>query len=89
MQSEADGLHKILYDTIQQCDVEVRSDLFQNIILTGGSMMFPGTLERMEKEISALVPASQKIKVLDNSVDDRLFAVWAGGSILANLGPFK
>jgi actin-related protein len=26
--SEADGVHKVLFDTINQCDVEVRSDLF-------------------------------------------------------------
>lgn len=51
--------------------------------------MFQGTSERMEKELAGLVPSSMKAKVLDNSDEDRLFAVWAGGSILANLGPFR
>jgi len=43
----------------------------------------------MEKELGRLVPENQKFQVYKNSVEDRLFAVWSGGSILANLGPFK
>jgi actin-related protein len=51
--------------------------------------MFPGTVERMEKEIAGLVHSNIITKIIDNSDQDKLFAAWHGGSILSTLGPFK
>jgi len=34
-----------------KCDVDVRRDLFQNIILSGGSTLFEGMGERLWQEI--------------------------------------
>ena len=42
-----EGVHKYCYDSVQKCDVDVRKDLFQNIILSGGSTLFEGMGERM------------------------------------------
>ena len=46
-----EGVHKYCYDSVQKCDVDVRKDLFQNIILSGGSTLFEGMGERMWQEI--------------------------------------
>ncbi|CAN1257555.1 Actin, muscle (Fragments), partial [Linum perenne] len=48
----------------ERCDVDIRKDLYGNIVLSGGSTMFPGIADRMSKEISALAPSSMKIKVV-------------------------
>nr|POE69735.1 actin-41 [Quercus suber] len=42
--------------SIMKCDVDIRKDLYGNIVLSGGSTMFLGIADRMSKEISALAP---------------------------------
>ena len=45
------GLHQMTVDSIKDCDIDVRKELYQNIILTGGTTMFKGFPERLEKEL--------------------------------------
>jgi hypothetical protein len=75
------------YDSIMKCDVDIRKELYANIVLSGGSTMFEGIPERMEKEIKALAPASMKIKIV--APPERKYSVWIGGSILASLSTFQ
>jgi actin-related protein len=70
-----------------KCDVDIRKDLYGNIVLSGGSTMFPGIADRMSKEITALAPSSMKIKVV--APPERKYSVWIGGSILASLSTFQ
>merc|ERR1711954_585039 len=49
------GIHELAFNSIMKTDVDVRKDLFANIILSGGSTMYPGILERMQQEVTALV----------------------------------
>ncbi|XP_027344350.1 actin-66-like isoform X1 [Abrus precatorius] len=60
---EAAGIHETTYNSIMKCDVDIRKDLYGNIVLSGGSTMFPGIADRMSKEITALAPSSMKIKM--------------------------
>jgi len=83
---EADGIDKTTYDSIMNCDIDVRKDLYANIVLSGGTTMFEGIAERMEKEITALAPSTMKVKVI--APPERKYAVWIGGSILASLATF-
>ncbi|MBA0842365.1 hypothetical protein Goarm_002193, partial [Gossypium armourianum] len=62
-------------------------DLYGNIVLSGGTTMFPGIADRMSKEITALAPSSMKIKVV--APPERKYSVWIGGSILASLSTFQ
>jgi actin-related protein len=43
------AIHEMVYQSIMKVDLDVRKDLYTNIILSGGSTMFPGTPERMMK----------------------------------------
>ena len=36
------GMHQIIFKSIMKCDLDVRSDMYKNIVLSGGSTMFPG-----------------------------------------------
>nr|XP_019703219.1 actin-66-like [Elaeis guineensis] len=74
------------YNSIMKCDVDIRKDLYGNIVLSGGSTMFPGIANRMSKEITALAPSSMKMKVV--APPERKYSVWIGGSILASLSTF-
>jgi len=84
---EANGVHDCTFQTIMKCDVDVRKDLYANIVLSGGTTMFIGLAERMSKEIVALAPSTMKIKVV--APPERKYSVWIGGSILASLSTFQ
>ena len=83
------GLHDECCASIQQIDVEIRKDLYSNIILAGGNTMFEGLPERLTKEIQKLTPsaASNKVKVI--ALPERKYATWIGASILSSLSNFQ
>ena len=85
--NEVAGIHETTYRSIMKCDVDIRKDLYGNVVLSGGSTMFPGIADRMSKELIALAPSSMKIKVV--APPERKYSVWIGGSILASLSTFQ
>jgi actin beta/gamma 1 len=84
---EASGVHDCTFQTIMKCDVDIRRDLYANIVLSGGTTMYPGIAERMTKELTALAPSTMKIKVV--APPERKYSVWIGGSILSSLSTFQ
>ncbi|XP_067679763.1 uncharacterized protein [Haliotis asinina] len=84
---ESTGIHETTYNSIMKCDVDIRKDLYANTVLSGGSTMFPGIADRMQKEITALAPSTMKIKII--APPERKYSVWIGGSILASLSTFQ
>lgn len=84
---ESAGIDQTTYNSIQKCDVDVRKELYGNIVMSGGTTMFPGIAERMQKEITALAPSSMKVKII--APPERKYSVWIGGSILASLTTFQ
>jgi len=84
---ESDGIHKLTFASIMKCDVDVRRDLYSNIVMSGGTTMFPGIAERMKAEVKSLSPSSMTIKIV--APPERKYSVWIGGSILASLSTFE
>jgi len=84
---ESAGVHETTFNSISKCDIDIRKDLYGNVVLSGGTTMFEGIAERMTKEITNLAPASMKIKVV--APPERKYSVWIGGSILASLSTFQ
>ena len=84
---EANGVHETCYNSIMKCDVDIRKDLYGNIVLSGGTSMYPGINTRLEKEMIQLAPPTMKIKVI--APPERKYSVWIGGSILASLSTFQ
>ena len=80
-------IHKVIYNTIMKCDEEIQGNLFAHIVLSGGSTMFHGLAERLQKEIAALVPDSTKVRVI--ALPERENAAWIGGCILASLDGYR
>ncbi|XP_044836821.1 actin, alpha skeletal muscle-like [Mauremys mutica] len=70
-----------------KCDVDLQKDLYANTVLLGGTTMYPGIADRMQKEISAMVPTTMKIKII--APPERQCSIWTGGSILASLATFQ
>ncbi|KAK3730419.1 hypothetical protein RRG08_034741 [Elysia crispata] len=84
---ESVGIHEMLYNSVQSCDIDIRRDLLASTVLSGGSTMFPGLADRMQNELNSLVPASLKAKVI--APPERKYSVWIGASILGSLSTFQ
>merc|ERR1712111_104054 len=84
---ESCGIHETTYNSIMKCDVDIRKDLYANTVMSGGTTMYPGIADRMQKEITALAPSTIKIKII--APPERKYSVWIGGSILASLSTFQ
>ena len=54
---EASGIHDTTFQSITKCDVDIREDLYGNVVLSGGTTMFAGIGERMTKQLTALAPS--------------------------------
>ncbi|CAZ82529.1 unnamed protein product [Tuber melanosporum] len=66
---ESGGIHVTTFNSIMKCDVDVRKDLYGNIVMSGGTTMYPGIADRMQKEITSLAPSSmKKILCLDRRI---------------------
>jgi centractin len=96
---EFPGIHECLNFSIQRTDVDLRKTLYSNIVLAGGSTLFPGMEilwrftnhvgfgDRLLNEMKHLAPKDIKIKI--SAPPERKYSTWMGGSIVASLTTFK
>jgi len=83
---EAVGIHDTAFNSIMRCDLDIRRDLYGNIVLSGGTTMFKGMAPRIQRELMDLTPSYMKVKVI--APPERKHSVWIGGSILTSLSTF-
>lgn len=62
--TESSGIHETTFNSVMKCDVDIRKDLYANTMRSGGSTMYPGTVDWMQKEIVALAPSTVKTKII-------------------------
>ena len=51
---EGAGLAELLFNTIQAADIDLRSEFYKHIVLSGGTTMYPGLPSRLEREMKQL-----------------------------------
>ena len=61
---EANGVHEICNAAIMNYDVDFPKDMSGNIVMSGGTSMYPGINTRIEKEMTMLALPTMKIKVI-------------------------
>uniref|UniRef100_A0A915B150 Actin-related protein 3 n=2 Tax=Parascaris univalens TaxID=6257 RepID=A0A915B150_PARUN len=87
---------------IQQCPIDVRRGLYENIVLSGGSTMFKDFARRMQRDIKRisdarlavseelsggrLKPKPIDVQVISHKM--QRYAVWFGGSMLGSTAEF-
>ena len=57
-------IHELTYDSITECDVYIRGNLFSNGILSGGTRIQSVIDVRLTKEMTSLTPASIQLKIV-------------------------
>lgn len=82
------GLSDLIVDSINACDIDIRANLANNIVITGGSSVVQGLTDRVNSDLSqALAGIKIRIYAPGNTIE-RNYSPWIGGSILASLGTF-
>ena len=87
IQIQSEGIPQTIFSTINKC-ADLKQDMFKNIVLTGGTSMFPGLKERIQNDINKLASASPTT-VEVHAPDYRSNAAWVGGSVLASQSAFS
>ena len=89
--TEYGGVHEVLTNAILRADLDLRRTLFSQIVLAGGSTMFPGYGDRLLNEVRRLAQNSNcsDVKIRISAPPNRKLMTWTGGSILASLAAFK
>ncbi|KAE8789065.1 actin-related protein 6 [Hordeum vulgare] len=80
------GLAECIVRAAQACHPYIQPVLYQSIILTGGSTLFPRFAERLQRELRPLVPEEYQVKII--SQENPILGVWRGGSVLASSPDF-
>ena len=83
---KSEGIHQMLFHSINKCDKDIQKYLYESIILSGGTTTIQGFPERFEKEIIQLAPSTVNPKVV--ALPERKYLAWIGGSILGVLEKF-
>eukprot|EP00485_Elphidium_margaritaceum_P016473 CAMPEP_0202726088 /NCGR_PEP_ID=MMETSP1385-20130828/184431_1 /ASSEMBLY_ACC=CAM_ASM_000861 /TAXON_ID=933848 /ORGANISM="Elphidium margaritaceum" /LENGTH=424 /DNA_ID=CAMNT_0049392301 /DNA_START=117 /DNA_END=1392 /DNA_ORIENTATION=- len=83
---EQEGVHRLTFTSIMKCDIDIRKELYRNVVMSGGSTMFTGMPQRLQKELQSAAPNSITIKII--APPERKYSVWIGGSILSSLSTF-
>jgi len=82
-----EGIHKSVVNSIMKCMEDIHKELFTNILMSGGSTMFPGMMERMQKEIQVLAPTNIVVKIMNPP--QRKYSSWIGASMFSSLSAFQ
>jgi actin-related protein 2 len=93
---ESVGISDLIYESISECPIDCQRELVGNVILTGGTTMFPGLSSRVERDLKDIYVREKfagdrkglnrvPINVLDPP--RRKHGVFIGGSFLANMTP--
>jgi len=91
---EGDGIAELLFNAIQAGDMDIRSDLYKHIVLSGGTTMYPGLPSRLEREIKQLylervlngdTDRLAKFKIRIEDPPRRKDMVFIGGAVLADV----
>ena len=83
------SIQKMVLNATNQCEIDMRRDFFHNMVLTGGTSCFENTPQRLERELSTMVPAMFKVKVVASHPTERKNSAWLGGSILGSLSTLE
>ena len=83
---EYSGIAEAIVQSIHACDPIYRAALYQNIVLTGGTMKIPNLKERLQQELRSLAPTNYKVRIyLPN---DPVEYAWSGAYSLINNNDF-
>ncbi|KAJ6246191.1 actin [Anaeramoeba flamelloides] len=76
-------LQEMVHNGIMQCSTEIQNEMFENIVISGGSSLFQGLTKRLNSELHTFwAENTPKIKI--HVPAERKYTTWIGGSKMAS-----
>ena len=85
--SEFLSFQEMIVTSINKVDIDLRKNLYNNVLISGGNTLFKGIQEKFHTEIKKLSPKNMKVKL--HSPANRLLCCWTGGNVISTLEIFK
>ena len=82
------GIAKLAFRSIEDCDSDLKINMYNNIVLAGGTTLMKRFPERFDNEIRNLARGEAKTDINVTAALHRKYAAWVGGSILASFSTF-
>ncbi|ELP94286.1 actin, putative [Entamoeba invadens IP1] len=73
---EASGIRETTYNSIMECDVDIRNQLYKNVVFSSGTSIYPGINDRLEKEKNANEKRISIIKAVHAWLNLIIFILW-------------
>ena len=91
--TEAKGISDSVYNIINQANVDLRSEFYRSIVLSGGTTLLNGFGARISKDLKKFYKqkvlqsrdSTDKIKIKVHSTQGREFSVFTGAAVLADI----
>ncbi len=85
--SENLSFQEMIISSINKVDIDLRKNLYNNVLISGGNTLFKGIQEKFHSEIKNLAPKNMKVKL--HTPGNRLLSCWSGGNVISILEIFK
>ena len=87
---ESVNVPKNLYQVIENCDIDLKRELYNKVAVSGGNSLLPEFVAGLEKGISDLAVGQLKMKLTYAQKNyERKMASWIGASIMASTAAFQ
>ena len=84
---EFPSFQKMIFNSINKVDMELRPKLYEAILLSGGNTSIKGTSNKLYSEFKQLINPNMKIKI--HSPKNPNLLCWIGGNVVSGLEIFK
>lgn len=81
------SIQDLLLRSIRTCDIDIRHEIFNNIVMSGGTSLLKGFFKRLRKETKSNLSSNAKIRII--CPPERRYSAWLGGSISSSLSTFQ
>lgn len=83
------GIAELAKVAIEKCDSDLKINLYNNIVLAGGTTLMKGFSDRFDSQIRYYAESSAKTDINVSAALHRKYAAWIGGSMLASFSTFS
>ena len=80
-------MHEIIFESINKTNINLKKNLYNYILLSGGNMRMKGMKERIHKELKKLAPKNIKVRLHTPNNPENL--AWIGANIISSMQTSK
>ena len=77
------GIHELINYSLMKCNDNIRNELFENIVITGGNSLIKNFDKRLKNELKKIPFSPTNINFIEIKTNERKYSDWLGGSIFA------